>query len=127
MLDHVIARTAWAEARGQGAQGMAAVINVIMNRAAIGGWYGDSPVSVCLKPHQFSCWNENDPNKCKLVAVTEDDEEFNKAVILEELALARKLKDVTNGATHYHAKNIRPKWAKKLRKVATIGSHVFYR
>jgi spore germination cell wall hydrolase CwlJ-like protein len=30
-------------------------------------------------------------------------------------------------ALYYHAKYIKPSWAKPNRRVATIGSHVFYR
>jgi spore germination cell wall hydrolase CwlJ-like protein len=30
-------------------------------------------------------------------------------------------------ALYYHAKYIKPRWAKPNRRVATIGSHVFYR
>jgi spore germination cell wall hydrolase CwlJ-like protein len=36
-----------------------------------------------------------------------------------------KLKDVTNGATYYHADYVNPGW--KLQKVDKIGRHIFYR
>jgi spore germination cell wall hydrolase CwlJ-like protein len=57
----VLARTLWAEARSQGGEGMHAVANVILNRAAQPDWWGKDIRSVCLAPYQFSCWNENDP------------------------------------------------------------------
>ena len=37
-----LARTIWGEARGEGSAGMQAVANVVMNRAAIGGWWGNN-------------------------------------------------------------------------------------
>lgn len=35
--------------------------------------------------------------------------------------------DVTNGATHFHKKNIRLKWSKSFKKTVIIGKHVFYK
>lgn len=57
-----LTKTIWGEARGEGREGMIAVAWVILNRASIGGWWGNSIETVCLKPWQFSCWNANDPN-----------------------------------------------------------------
>ena len=34
---------------------------------------------------------------------------------------------LTAGATHFHTRAVRPKWAKKFKKTATIGAHIFYR
>ena len=31
------------------------------------------------------------------------------------------------GATHYHADYVKPKWASVLKKVATIDNHIFYK
>lgn len=121
-----IARTAWGEARGEGATGMQAVINVIMNRAKKGGWYGLTPKDVVLKKWQFSCWNAGDPNREKLLAVTTADKNFAKALDLATLAYNGQLPDITGGAVNYHAKSISPSWAPKMKKTATIGSHIFY-
>lgn len=65
----LLARTAWGEARGEGVSGMQAVINVVQNRVARGGWWGATIEDVVLKPWQFSAWNANDPNRAKLLAV----------------------------------------------------------
>ena len=46
--------------------------------------------------------------------------------------IAREVYDGTTylpevgASTHYHANYVRPYWAKKLRKMDTIGQHVFY-
>ena len=35
--------------------------------------------------------------------------------------------DPTKGALFYHARFVRPRWARKLEKTAMIGGHIFYR
>lgn len=123
----ILARTAWAEARGEpNTQGMQAVMNVVMNRVKAGSWYGENVVDVCKKPKQFSCWNKSDPNYKKLLAVTESDTQFRRAKQLAELAIDGRLPDLTDGATHYHAKSVNPYWTSSMTKTATIGNHVFY-
>ncbi len=34
---------------------------------------------------------------------------------------------LTDGATHYHTKNVNPSWASRFPRTATIGVHYFYR
>ena len=123
----IMARTIWGEARGEGAAGMIAVACVILNRAARPGWWGHDVVSVCLKRRQFSCWNADDPNRSKLLAVGEDDPQYRLALDVARRALAGELQDPTGGATHYHVKNIMPYWARAEEPVATIGNHMFYK
>lgn len=127
----VLARTLYGEARGEGAGGMQAVANVVMNRVkfaqAQGGfWWGNNVIQVCQKPYQFSCWNRSDPNFRKLQAVEESDLYFATARRVGARALAGTLDDLTNGATHYHAQGYAPYWAKGVEPTATIGRHVFY-
>jgi len=38
-----------------------------------------------------------------------------------------KWKNVLEGATHYHANYVNPKWSKTLRKIVTIDDHIFYK
>jgi N-acetylmuramoyl-L-alanine amidase len=35
--------------------------------------------------------------------------------------------DITDGATHYHTKDVYPNWAPTLHKVMRIDDHIFYR
>ena len=124
-----MARTAWGEARGEGAQGMQAVLNVIMNRVKKGGWWGATPAEVCKKKSQFSCWNSNDPNYPKLLAVDSSDSNFRTALILAEAAYNGTLPDITGGATNYLALGSLssvPSWAKGMTQTAQIGNHTFY-
>lgn len=121
-----LARTLWGEARGEGVRGMQAVANVITNRVNRGGWYGATYQEVCLKPYQFSCWLDTDPNYEKLLRVNEKDSQFAQAVQIAKKAYNVELPDITGGAINYHAKSVLPYWAKSMSKTATIGNHIFY-
>lgn len=120
----VMARTIYGEARGESFTGQVAVGNVILNRARRGGWFGASIAAVCQKPWQFSCWNANDPNRDKLLAVDLTSEALRTAV---QACLAAVERDLTSGSTHYYAKHIAPPaWAKGLRPAFSEGGHLFF-
>ena len=124
----ILARTIYGEARGEGRKGMTAVANVIINRAAIGGWWGDSIINVAQAPWQFSAWNANDPNRAIIENLMPGDNEiFDLAYLIAGDAMAGDTVDETKGATHYHTTAINPHWADPAKQVAQIGSHVFYR
>jgi N-acetylmuramoyl-L-alanine amidase len=131
-----LARTIWAEARGEGLAGMKAVACVIANRVKNPGWWtrdkgdgipDDTFQAACRDPWQFSCWNANDPNLPKLLAVTRDDKRFDEAWQIAELAVDGKLSDITHGATHYYATTLakQPYWADGMEQKAVWGKHVF--
>lgn len=128
----ILARTMWGEARNEGTKGMEAVASVVLNRVAVaeahkGYWWGNDIVGVCLKPFQFSCWNMNDPNRPKLLAVTERNIHFATALRIARRAFHGVLTDATYGATHYHTLDILPRWAEGEPPTCTIGRHIFYR
>lgn len=123
----VLAKTLWGEARGEGELGMIAVACVVLNRAASPGWWGHDVRSVCLKRRQFSCWNSDDPNLSKLLALTTEDRHYSLALSIADRALSGALADPTNGATHYHTTAIMPYWARARTPCATIGKHLFYK
>lgn len=127
----VLARTIWGEARGESLSGKEAVANVVMNRLKHANrrgkfWWGNSLEEICKKPYQFSCWNENDPNYLKIIAVKEEDSQFVICQRIARRALNGILPDKTNGADHYHADYVTPKWADARVPCATIGRHLFY-
>ncbi len=128
----VMARTLWGEARGENRIGMEAVACVIMNRVHLaqrrgGMWWGHDVFSVCQKPYQFSCWNKDDPNRPKLLAVTTADPRFRVAMDIARRAVTLGLNDMTMGADHYHTRAVKPKWSKGRTPCALIGQHVFFR
>ena len=131
----VAARTAWAEARGEGAGGMQAVMNTFANRAARPAWWGRNILGVCLAHnsdgiHQFSCWNGNDPNRADALAVTDTDPQFALALGLATKLVAGSLPDITLGSDSYYAPGLAsytPNWATVRFYRCTIGHHAFYR
>ncbi len=131
----VVAKTLWGEARGEGRTGMKAVAHVIKNRADIskqngGYWWGNGLVGVCKKPWQFSCWNKSDPNRAKLEgSKLYSNLSFSVALEVAEEVLTGQSADITNGANHYHTKDMDsyPKWAAEAKPVAEIGNHLFYK
>ena len=125
-----MARTIWGEARGEGAPGMEAVAHVIKNRTRDPRWPG-SFESVCLQPRQFSCWNENDPNRAQLVKLGNDDLSFLRAQAIALDVITLRLADSTYGANHYLTVDLfrsahRPAWADPETITARIGRHVFF-
>lgn len=109
------------EARNQPVKGQYAVAHVTLNRAAQDN---KSIKEVVLEPGQFS-WvkNKHRNMRASKIYVGEKDA-FGKAV---QVALSAYVTpDPTNGATHYHASYVRPKWASKLKRKTKIGQHIFY-
>lgn len=126
-----MARTLYGEARGELVRGKEAVAAVIINRVRRarqrgGYWWGTTAEEVCLRPWQFSCWNESDPNLEKIRSVGKDNKNFQSCLRIARRALAGTLRDPTGGATHYHAIGATPPWAKDRQPSATIGRHKFY-
>ena len=90
--------------------------------------FPDSLGEVATQRKQFSAYNENDPNRAKLEAVTDENSIFAEAVELAALAVRDELPDVTDGATHYHNRFIAPPfWTKGATITARIGDHIFYK
>lgn len=124
----ILARTIWGEARGTGIAGMQHVASVILNRASHPRWWGSDVLTVCLKPYQFSCWNEGDPNCPKVHAVTADDRQFAQALVIAAQALSGTLIDQTGGADSYYALNSRaPHWSYDAHHTMSDGYHTFSR
>jgi len=126
----VLARTLWGEARSESDLGKAAVAWVVRNRTQKSPKYGWSASiqKVCQQPFQFSCWNKNDPNRNKLLAVAESDAQFKLCLEIADQVLRGAIPDPTGGADHYFANYINtPRWARGKSVVAEIGVHQFYK
>ncbi len=115
------------ESRSEPEDGQAAVAQVVLNRATSGLY----PASICgvvyqnrthYKACQFSFACEG-----KSLKVNEP-EAWRTATRIADAVLEGKtyLSDV-GGATHYHAKYVRPGWARRLVKMDVIGHHIFYK
>jgi spore germination cell wall hydrolase CwlJ-like protein len=112
------------EARGESLEGQVAVAEVILNRV-------DSPLyprSVCgvVKQRggggcQFSyvCDGRADRMRDKTAA--------DRAGRVARAMLDGAPRILTDGATHFHTRAVRPGWSKRFAKTAAIGAHLFYR
>lgn len=133
---HVLTLCIWGESRGQPVEGQIAVANVVRNRWRDGAksltWR-----DVCLKPFQFSCFNEGDVNLPKIQraatmlttgALTP---ELREALWIADGVMSGAARDNTLGATHYLTtellKRNLPRWAKGEPILVTIGAHSFLR
>lgn len=124
----------YGEARGESIEGKVAVASVITNRVKEGGWYGKSLKEVILKPYQFSCFLENDPNRDLLVSMAHNYLEYlGKYEALRQCwwvavgFLDGWLISNVGEATNYFADYIpAPDWARKMTLITKIGRHEFY-
>lgn len=132
----VLARTIWGEDRSGTVPGMSAVANVIMNRVAHGGWWGNTVITVCLRPWQFSSWNpliQGQPMNANYEAMMEAGLQtpgFQDALAIAGLAISGKLQDATDGADSYYepASVISPPaWAEKAIFTVEIAGQRYYR
>jgi N-acetylmuramoyl-L-alanine amidase len=123
----VFAKILWGESRGEPDEGKQAVANVVMNRVKQPGWWGNGVRSVLLKPYQFSCLLNGDPNRPKLVAITAADSIYARCLDIATLAINGILDDVSGGADSYLRTGTTASWARTLKPVKIIGHHSFYR
>lgn len=126
----VVSRTVWGEARGEGPTGMLAVAWVIRNRAERPGWWGHDVSSVCLAREQFSCWNEDDPNRHLIdSAAYEGQPSYRLAQRCVDDVLSGRCDDLTLGAQYYCVSAIagRVSWVPKMVETIVIGRHTFYK
>ena len=122
-----LAEAVYFEARSEPEEGQAAVAQVVLNRATSGLY----PPSVCgvvyqnrthHKACQFSFACEG-----KALRVTEPEAWHTAERIADEVVQGKTYLSDVGGATHYHAKYVRPAWARRLVKMDVIGHHIFYK
>ncbi|MBR9970803.1 cell wall hydrolase [Magnetospirillum sulfuroxidans] len=108
----ILTRTLVGEAEVKDSDDAQAIANVIVNRMRLPNW-PDSAAEVCLQPHQFSCWNNADPQRARILAMDKSNPWFLSCLGIARQALDGALADQTHRATHYWATYIKePKWAK---------------
>jgi spore germination cell wall hydrolase CwlJ-like protein len=125
---HCLATAIYHEARYESARGQRAVAEVVLARTRTRG----RPKSVCGVVYE-GAWRATG---CQFSFTCDglsdragNTERWSRAKRIAREALARKGKSarVARGASHYHAAYVRPRWAKRMRRVARIGTHIFYR
>ncbi len=114
----------YGESRSESYEGKLAIGYVVMNRLKERKWFGKTLREVILKPYQFSCFNQNDPNYRKLF---KPQVRYWKECFKAAWNAYSKLgQDPTEGANHYCRYNITPKWIHKMDHKKKIGNHIFY-
>lgn len=135
----ILTLTIIGEARGEPIEGMVGVANVIRNRLRHEPGRYKSYADVCLARLQFSCWNEDDPNRAVLLELgqvmlagqqlTQPSyrqcywvaKGINESFLVDNTKLA--LNYITNGLFF---SDKRPRWARAVTDYKIIGSHVFF-
>jgi spore germination cell wall hydrolase CwlJ-like protein len=124
--ENCLARAVYFEARSESALGQMAVAKVILNRVKSPHY----PNTICGVVYQgtqrrnscqFSFACDGQPDDVRQPAA------WSQAKSIAQRAIAGEMNLRGMGtATSYHADYVRPKWAKSLKRVTKIGTHVFY-
>jgi N-acetylmuramoyl-L-alanine amidase len=123
----VLASTVWGEARGEPREGKYAVAWVVRNRLEHHPtWQGKTVMEVCRSPWQFSCWNIQDPNYTKVVALTMEDLIFVTCLHIAVDVLGNEVASPVGRATHYYSGTRVPAWARGKTPVRVLGRHRFF-
>jgi spore germination cell wall hydrolase CwlJ-like protein len=121
------------EARGSNLADKAAVADVVLNRVNDTRY----PNTVCevVKQGLQDANGNMRRNKCQFSWYCDGkaDNPQNQDLYVEAQSIAwnmveeGKYRGITEGATHYHATYVNPRWASTLQLVGRIGAHIFYR
>jgi spore germination cell wall hydrolase CwlJ-like protein len=108
------------ESKSEPLAGQLAVGKVIANRAESGGRFPSSYCGVLFQRGQFSFVHGR-----KLPSVPRASRQWQTAVAIAKI-VDQDLKDsAAENALFFHARYVSPRW--RLKRVAAIGNHVFYR
>jgi spore germination cell wall hydrolase CwlJ-like protein len=114
-----LAGAVYFESKGESLTGQLAVARVVINRARSGRF----PSSICgvvLQPSQFSFVRRG-----AIPAINTTSRDWKEALAIAQIALNNAWKNPAEGALFFHARYVSPGW--KLRKVAVVENHIFYR
>jgi spore germination cell wall hydrolase CwlJ-like protein len=128
-----LAQNIYYEARGSNLADQAAVADVVLNRVKDTRY----PDTVCevVRQGEKHANGQMKRNRCQFSWYCDGKSDYptNK----DSWAMAQQtaymmlyldeFRGITEGATHYHANYVTPRWAKELHLVGRIGDHVFYR
>jgi spore germination cell wall hydrolase CwlJ-like protein len=108
------------ESKGEPLAGQLAVGKVIANRAQSGGRFPDSYCGVLFQRGQFSFVHGG-----HLPSVPHANKQWQTAVAIAKIVDQGLEKSEAGNALFFHARYVSPGW--HLKRVASIGNHVFYR
>jgi spore germination cell wall hydrolase CwlJ-like protein len=115
------------EARGEGKEGLEAVLSVIYNRKH----HKAFPSTFCKvidQPKQFSYKNHLVQGQRIKVEFKPSEKEVQKEIHeLAEKAVTGRFKPMFDRSVlWYHTYKVKPKWSRKMQKVAVVGNHKFF-
>ncbi|WP_238366964.1 cell wall hydrolase [Mesobacterium pallidum] len=121
-----LAQALYFEARGETVKGQFAVAEVILNRVDSAQF----PNSVCGVIHQgtgkkYACQFTYTCDGLKETIA--EPAAYKRVGKVAQIMLDGAPRPLTNGATYYHTKSVKPRWSRLFTRTATIGVHHFYK
>ncbi len=121
-----LAEAIYFEARGEPLSGQAAVAQVVLNRVKNPAY----PATICKVVYQ----NRTRRNSCQFSFACDGKPDRISAkepwVVAQRLAreiiTGKHMSKKVGASTHYHATYVRPRWARKMKRLGKVGRHVFY-
>lgn len=108
------------EARGETLAGSVAVGYVILERTKNPAKWPKTIRGVVSQRNQFSYTTRKQKVRPK-------QEDWERAYVTSYRILHGEVKNPINTSDHYHTLKVKPRWAKKMQYIATVGSHKFYK
>lgn len=130
---YCLALNIYFEARGSTLADRAAVANVVINRVndrrypdticgVVKQGRRGSDGNMLMHQCQFSWYCDG-----KSDVPTDIDMWVGSQMLAWQMIEDGKYRGLTEGATHYHATYVNPRWARELQLIGRIGEHIFYR
>ena len=127
----LLARMIFGEARNCSHEEKVAIAYTALNRNTDGEeWNGEDNLhEVLLMPKQYSCFNDNDPNRKKVMNPERYDRRaFRECLQVADEVMHNMYPTLNKGQNHYHTRKTNPKWRKSLSQVDFGNTkHLFYR
>lgn len=114
-----LAGATYFESRGEPLEGQLAVAEVIINRAE-SGRFADSICGVVHQRGQFSFVRGG-----KMPSINRNSRAWREALAVAQVAQDEEWESSASDALFFHARRVSPKW--RLKRVAAVGNHIFYR
>ena len=145
---YCLAQNVYFEAKSEPLAGQYAVADVVLNRVqdtrypnTICEVVREGPIKESWKTRQHADLPDEEriyhpiKNRCQFswycdgkADVIRDSDAWRMAqIVAYKILHTEKMRGITEGATHYHADYVSPKWAKSIQLVGSISTHIFYR
>jgi|TARA_B110000881_G_C18390634_1_gene420825 N-acetylmuramoyl-L-alanine amidase len=145
---YCLAQNVYFEAKSEPLAGQYAVADVVLNRVndtrypnTICEVVQEGPIKESWKTKQDTTLSDDEriyyprKNRCQFSwycdGKADNVRDSDAWRIAQEVAFRiveeKRMRGITEGATHYHADYVSPKWASKIQLVGSISTHIFYR